>query len=124
MMGEREDGMSENLTPDGLNHLFVRYRTVCGNPEGGPEFVPGLWRRIESRRGISAKLRVYARNLVTAAATACALMVVLQFAPALDRSGDEALSYVDALGRDAETEVVAYASFGASDANELSGSGR
>ena len=107
-----------------LDRLLARYRAACPDPEPGPSFMPGLWQRIEARRGIVTKLRIYAKNLATVAATACALMVALHFVPSQDRSGDEAISYVEALGRDAESEVVAFASFGAPEPAEIPAGGR
>ncbi|MEZ5353090.1 MAG: hypothetical protein R2762_10680 [Bryobacteraceae bacterium] len=109
---------TEGGNTDTLGPLLVRYRRACPDPNPGPAFTPGIWRRIEARRGITGKLRIYARNLATAAATACLLMVGLQYVSVAERSADDSLTYVDALGRDAETEVVAYASFGGVDINE------
>ena len=33
-----------------LDAFFAAYREACPDPEAGPEFMPGLWRRIEARR--------------------------------------------------------------------------
>jgi hypothetical protein len=104
----------------GFDALLSRYRSACPDPEPTPAFTPGIWKRIDGRRSIGAKIAQYARGLVTVAATACLLMLALDYLPS-DRSHEESITYVEALGVDAEAEVVAYASY--DQGNALSGGG-
>ena len=40
-----------------LSRLFVQYREALPDPEPTPGFMPGLWRRIDSRRSSAGDLR-------------------------------------------------------------------
>ncbi|MEZ5399142.1 MAG: hypothetical protein R2729_05695 [Bryobacteraceae bacterium] len=96
----------------GLDAVFASYRSACPGVDPSAGFMPELWKRIDARRGITSKLRIYARNLATAAATACLLIVALQFVPFSEpRTSVDSMSYVDVLGADAESEVVAFVSY-------------
>ena len=40
-----------------LDGLFRAYREACPDPEPSPEFMPGVWKRIEARQKFSLSLR-------------------------------------------------------------------
>jgi|DewCreStandDraft_4_1066084.scaffolds.fasta_scaffold133012_2 hypothetical protein len=72
------------------------YRSACPDWEGGPDFVPGLWRKIEARRsGLVALRRVAAALVVSAAAAALLMGVVL--IPRYQNSVVYSATYVDVL---------------------------
>lgn len=83
-----------------LDRLFRAYRTACPDLEPTADFMPGLWRKIESRQTFGMRFRRWTQVLVAASAMACLLMggyVLSQqagFAPAnylevLDDDGDD-----------------------------------
>ena len=43
-----------NRMDDKLDGLLAEYRAAVPDPEASPDFMPGLWRRIEARRVDSA----------------------------------------------------------------------
>jgi hypothetical protein len=92
-----------------LDDLFVQYRAACGEPEPSAHFTPGLWARIDARRGWMWHAGKYARRMAVGAAVACALMVGIDFG--LRAQAAKPLitqSYVDVL-RDADaTEDYVY----------------
>ncbi len=73
--------MDENRGRNGepeqeLDALLSAYREACPDPEPSPEFMPGLWRKIEARQTFVFTLRRLSRALVTAAAIASLAMGV------------------------------------------------
>jgi hypothetical protein len=62
--------MRPDITPEDrrLDAIFAEYRRVCGGPEPGPEFMPRLWERIDSRRRFTYVLGRWTRGFVTAGA--------------------------------------------------------
>ena len=93
---------------DQLDALFRAFRDACPTPEPGINFMPQLWRRIESRQKFGFSFRRMANALVTAgvAATIC-----LGLYTTIRRS-DTALysvSYVEALAEAnaIDTDLVA-----------------
>lgn len=76
--------MKENWTlPDprdaALNQLLVRYREALPDRDPGPEFMPGMWARIEARESSSTWFGRMAKGLVTAALAASAILGLLVF---------------------------------------------
>ena len=55
---------------DQLDALFRAYREACTTPEPGPNFMPQLWQRIESRQTFAFSFKRMANALVTAAMAA------------------------------------------------------
>ncbi|MCC6585867.1 MAG: hypothetical protein IT168_04035 [Bryobacterales bacterium] len=98
--------MSENH--DGLQHLLERYRSVCPDVEPTANFMPGLWDRIESRRGFSWKLKVYSRAIASAAAALCFAVMLLQFGAFNGSSSISESTYLEALEADHAPEQMAY----------------
>jgi hypothetical protein len=57
-----------------LDELFVSYREACPEPEGGVNFMPELWARIEAREASRNVFGRMAKALVTAALAATAIL--------------------------------------------------
>ena len=87
---------------DQLDVLFRAFRDACPTPEPGVNFMPQLWRRIESRQKFGFSFPRMANALVTAAVAATICLGVYTTI----RRSDAALysvSYVEAL---AEANVI------------------
>jgi len=84
-----------------LDALFRAYREACPDPDASPNFMPTLWRRIESRQSFAFSFRRMAGGFVTAA---LALSVALGVYMAIPHSQSYTpQSYIEAL---AETSPV------------------
>jgi hypothetical protein len=59
-----------------LDALLAAYRNACPDPEPSPDFMPGLWRKIEAQRAFAFTWRRLAQGIVTAAALASLAMGV------------------------------------------------
>jgi hypothetical protein len=91
---------------DELTKLLERYRESLPDPEPGPDFMPGLWRKIEQHRSPERMLRRFAQIFaLLAAATAVLVGVVL--VPRLQMAPVHSASYIDVLEN--ETGEMAYA---------------
>jgi len=84
-----------------LDALFAEYRGAFPDPEGGADFMPGLWRKIENRRmEISRTFRRLAQLFVAATVF---LIVLLNTASMSSTDEGETLysqSYVEVLAAD------------------------
>jgi hypothetical protein len=98
-----------NGSHDELDRLFAEYRESCPVPEVGAGFMPGIWRRIDGRRGFSFSIGRLSRRYVTAAAALCLLMAVLLAMPQLQGGGPLATTYVEALATDHSPDNLAFA---------------
>jgi len=94
---------------EALDRLFLEYKHAVPDPEGGPDFMPGLWRKIEARRGFSVRLRFWARMTASAAAVVCLLFLGLGSFPLDDRQAVYTHTYVDVLAEDDAPETQLYA---------------
>lgn len=83
---------------DQLNQLFAAYRDAIPDPEPGPNFMPGLWQKIEARRSVSpvAIMRRFAQ-VFAAAAVAMALLVGAVVIPRMQSAPVYSATYVDVL---------------------------
>lgn len=94
---------------DKLDRLFAAYRDACPDPEPSADFMPGLWRRIESRRSQSlGVLKRLAQVFVTATAVLTLIMAAVVI-PAMQSSPVYSATYLDVLAEQ-NTDVSAYAS--------------
>jgi hypothetical protein len=91
-----------------LDRLMVRYRAACPTPEPSANFMPGVWAKIEARRGWLWHARIYARRIALAAAAASALIVGVRMGTTLKHDALISKSYVDVLQEAAATEDFAY----------------
>jgi hypothetical protein len=78
-----------------LDALFQSYRSAVPDPDPGANFMPGLWRKIESRKTFTIRVRKLTQLFVGAAAALCLFLAMVQVVPSLhdDLSG----TYVDIL---------------------------
>lgn len=81
---------------DHLDTFFQAYRAACPDPEPSANFMPELWRRIESRRTFSFYLGRMASGFVTAAVAATLAMAVYLYMPRTNNPFYSE-SYVEAL---------------------------
>jgi hypothetical protein len=80
-----------------LDELFRAYRTACPEVEPGANFMPEVWRRIESRRTFWFVFQKLGRTTVTACAAVCLLLVFLNFMPPFENRLVQAPNYTDVL---------------------------
>jgi hypothetical protein len=86
-----------------LDDLFGAYRAACPDPEASPNFMPGIWEKIDSRRGFLFAFGRLARTGTAAAAALCLLLLLLNFS-----SGPNHLlapTYADALVADSQNKA-------------------
>lgn len=92
---------------DDLAAIFAQYREACPAPELSGNFMPGVWRRIDARRGFSLSVRRLSRRFVTAAAALCLLMAILLAIPqSPNTSVVYSSTYLEALATDHSTEDI------------------
>ena len=79
-----------------LDALFRAYKEACPNPEPSVNFMPDLWKRIESRQRFTFSFRRMANALVTSAvALSIALGVYMSMHTSNPNYNSE--SYIEAL---------------------------
>jgi hypothetical protein len=78
--------------------LLRAYREACPTPEAGPDFMPQLWHKIESRQTLGFTLRRFASAFVTAAvAASLALGVYMELPRTATPNPSYYSSYVEVL---------------------------
>jgi hypothetical protein len=91
-----------------LDQLFQTYRAACPEVDPSTNFMPNLWRRIESRHSFGFVFRSVARATMTACAALCLLLVFLNFAsPFRDRMA-QVPNYTDVLMAEHTAENTYY----------------
>ena len=80
-----------------LDALFRAYEAACPVPEPGPNFMPDLWRRIESRQSFAFAFRRTASALVTAAVAVALCLGVYMSIARSTQPAFYAQSYVEVL---------------------------
>lgn len=83
--------------PEDLRFLLATYRDGFGEPDAGPQFMPSLWREIESRQSAIYNFGRLARGFVTAASAICLIMTMLLLTPIGQRSPEYVSTYVEVL---------------------------
>jgi hypothetical protein len=91
-----------------LDRIFADYKTACPSPEISAGFMPGLWRRIDTKRGFYVALRRWTRAIVTAVAAACIAMLAYMAGPDEEYSPVFTTTYVDTLDQTETFETLAY----------------
>jgi hypothetical protein len=88
-----------------IDALWAEYRSACPAPDGGTDFMPNLWRKIEARR--TDPILVLRRFARVCFMTTVALVLIfaisssrLQYEPALSAT------YVDALDAEHAADYV------------------
>jgi hypothetical protein len=90
------DRMNENGIETRLDSLFAEYRSACPDPDGGVNFMPNLWQKIEARRMESVSVfRRLAQVCVLATAALTLAMVLL--IPHIQTEPVYTATYVDVL---------------------------
>jgi hypothetical protein len=97
----REKLMDHNRIAE-LDALFASYRNAIEVPDATPDFMPGLWKRIDQRRSATYSFRRLASGFVTAAAALCLVMSLAMWSPQQSPAG----TYVDVLTDDVGTALV------------------
>jgi len=65
-----------------LDRVFQAYRAVCPDFDPSANFMPGLWKKIETRQSTTTVFGHLARNLMTAAlALSAILALAVSFVP-------------------------------------------
>lgn len=91
---------------DELKSLFESYRAATPDPEPSANFMPELWRKIESRQSIMLRVRKVSQIFLAAAAALCIVFATILSIPAGSRP-DSRGSYVDVLADAYPTESLA-----------------
>lgn len=90
-----------------LDELFQQYRAACPEVDAGPNFMPALWDRIDSRRSFAFTFERLAKPLMTVLAAVCILLFVLNIT-GVGQNALSAASYADALAADSSAERTYY----------------
>ncbi|HFB98900.1 MAG TPA: hypothetical protein ENJ62_07150 [Bryobacterales bacterium] len=93
---------------DDLDRLFAAYREACPAPEPGPDFMPGVWRKIDARRRLTLLIPRWAAGFVAAAAALCILMGGYLLLPRPAESPVYTTTYLDTLEDSPALETLAY----------------
>ncbi len=91
-----------------LERLLERYSQACPEVQAGANFMPGLWQRIDAKRGFSFKLASYARILALTAASLClaaGLFELSSYGPARQLASNR---FVEILDDDNDSEALIY----------------
>ncbi len=91
-----------------LDALFRRYRDACPDIEAGPQFMPVLWQKIESRQNFWSVFERFGGRVAAASAALCLLLLVLSWVAA-PTARTLAPTYADALMADHTAERTYYA---------------
>lgn len=91
--------MQNDKWPADLERLFASYRDCVTEPDASPDFMPGLWQRIDARRKVTYSFRRFASGFVTAAAAICLFMTVALWIPSQAPVSGGA-TYVEVLAAD------------------------
>jgi hypothetical protein len=89
-----------------LDELLASYRSAVIVPDASPEFMPGLWTKIEQKQRVTYSFRRMASGFVTAAAALCLAMSVAMWTPP-EQLQIPAGTYVDVLADAADTAAAA-----------------
>jgi hypothetical protein len=110
-----------------LDQLLQAYGAACPEVEPSANFMPQLWRRIESRHTFGFVFQNLARTTVTACAALCLLLICLNFIQPFRDRMIQAPNYTDVLMAEHNAENTYYTEGirGASgDANDSTGQNR
>jgi hypothetical protein len=93
---------------DSLGRLFDRYREACPDVEASVSFMPGLWTRIDARRGWMWHLRSYTQRMVAAATLASLVLLGVHVGRVFNQESLVSRSWVDVLQENSAPEDYAY----------------
>ncbi len=93
---------------DDLSRLFGAYRDAIPDPEPSADFMPGLWKRIDSRRSSVLLLRRFTQAFVTLAAVVTVLVGVVLI-PYVQALPVYSATYIDVLAEaQSNNDAMAY----------------
>lgn len=98
------DEQTEANDERSLDELFLHYRQACPDVDPGPNFMPTLWQKIESRHSFWFTFVRFGRGVLTASAAVCLLLVVLN----LSATPQVMASYTDAILAETSAEQTYY----------------
>lgn len=90
-----------------LDALFQEYRSACPDVEASVDFMPGIWRKIDSRHTFAFVFERLGRTVMGASAALCLLMLVLNLV-STPNTRLTAPTYMDALMADHTAEKTYY----------------
>ena len=93
--------MDQNIE---LDRLFESYRAAVPDPEASANFMPDLWRKIESRQFFLLRLKKLTQVFVVAAAAICLLLGIVLQVPVASETQAVRGQYVDVLAESTPTE--------------------
>ena len=79
-----------------LEQLFGQYKRLMPDPDPGANFMPELWRKIESRQSLVLRIRRLTQVFVAAAVAICVVFAMFLAVPSSDNPGLNG-TYVDVL---------------------------
>jgi hypothetical protein len=90
-----------------LDELFAAYRRAVPDPEPSANFMPVLWQKIESRQNAFVLFQRWVRGVVSLAAAASVLMLMLQVLPEISQHAAP-YTYVEVLAEDQAGDQLLY----------------
>lgn len=84
-------------TEERLDALLSSYREACDIGEVNPNFMPGLWRKIEKTKAATFSFRRIAKSFVTAAAALSLTLGAISFVPIHQFTSVSTATYVETL---------------------------
>jgi|SRR5579864_1385870 len=91
---------------DELKSLFASYKAAVPDPEASANFMPELWRKIESRGSVVLRFKKLTQVFLAAAAAISIVFVTMLSVPAFTRS-EVSGSYIEVLADAYPTEGLA-----------------
>lgn len=103
---------------DELNTLLANYKAAVPDPDPSANFMPVLWRKIESRQTLMLRVRKLTQVFVGTAAAASLLFAMIEVVPGAYRP-EVSGSYVDELARARPADNLASLGIVARDASDV-----
>jgi hypothetical protein len=98
--------MSDNNREQRWDQLAAEYRAACPDMDGGADFMPGVWRRIEAKRSQVFAWTAMSRRVLAAAVAICCLFAVVM-SSSLQSSLTVAGTYIETLDDDDSNDDLA-----------------
>ncbi len=91
---------------DKLDALFAEYRMACPDPEPSADFMPGLWKRIESRRGAAVSVFRHWAQVCVMATLALTFLIGAVLIPRFQENATPSSSYLEALSAEHSADYI------------------
>ena len=98
--------MAQDNVDQKLDALFAQYRDACPEVDGGANFMPQLWQKIESRQSVPFVMGRFTKVFMSAAAALCLMMSLLMFAPSSSSGSATMMSYLEVLDQEQTLQAV------------------